>query len=116
MVRRVVAVWLVLLALSPYTAPFCACDLSTLTAPSGAHANLASTAPASHIINVETSISDVHQPEPPVLARDRFIVMLPVVTPRSASQPSFDDALPSCGPIAQQTRHTRDPLISLLRI
>jgi hypothetical protein len=73
MFRRLVASWFVLLALSPFTAPFVTCDLSAFRAePRKAH--LRADAPLGLPATIESSSARAHAHEPPAAGRARFAV------------------------------------------
>jgi hypothetical protein len=81
MLRRVVASSLVALALSPFTAPFCTCDLSTLVAGHARHVTPPETFAFPTVITLDTSVipadsslAEIQLSEPPTAARARFFM------------------------------------------
>ena len=75
MFRQVLSCWLVVLALSPFTAPFCTCDLSTLLAKhAGAeHEPQWTYVDADAATTVASPMALLHPSEPPVTGRARFV-------------------------------------------
>src|SRR5690242_2843565 len=72
-VRKTIALWLVLLALSPFTAPFSTCDLSALSTGDSNQS-----APAAKLITFAQTAVDAlltsHSQELPAAGRTRFVV------------------------------------------
>jgi len=111
--RKAVAVWLFLLALSPFTAPFSTCDLSTLSGVSATDAlHIGKLSPRAETL-VDEALAQLQSPESPVAGRGKFFV------------PSEVTALPHpplhLGRRAQRTRGSSRPLsrstsATLLRI
>ena len=83
MFRQALSCWIVALALSPFTAPFCTCDFSTLLATlSAKHAEAEHEPQLTHVdadaaITVASRLALPHSSEPPVTGRARFVVGLP---------------------------------------
>jgi hypothetical protein len=71
--RRVIAWWLFLLALSPFTAPFSTCDLSMLTNSDAVHARIAILSPLAGTL-VDELVAQLYSPEGPVAGRTKFVV------------------------------------------
>jgi hypothetical protein len=72
--RKAVAVWLLLLALSPFTAPFSTCDLSTFSnasATEGLH--IGKLSPLAETL-VDEALAQLQSPESPVAGRAKFFV------------------------------------------
>lgn len=72
--RKTVAVWLLLLALSPFTAPFSTCDLSVFSngsATEGLH--IGKLFPLAETL-VEKALAQLQSPESPVAGRAKFFV------------------------------------------
>jgi hypothetical protein len=72
--RKVVAVWLLLLAASPFTAPFSTCDLSSLSggyAIAGRHVGQLSPSPETL---VDEALAQLQSPESPAAGRAKFFV------------------------------------------
>jgi hypothetical protein len=78
--RKAVAVWLLLLALSPFTAPFSTCDLSALSSrsPTGGF-HFGTLSPPSETL-VDEAIAQLQSPESPVAGRAKFFVTLEAAT------------------------------------
>lgn len=62
-----------MLALSPFTAPFSTCDLSTLTNSDAGHARAARLSPLRETL-VDELLGPLPSPEGPVAGRTRFLV------------------------------------------
>jgi len=72
--RKAVAVWLLLLALSPFTAPFSTCDLSTFSngsATEGLH--IGKLSPLAETL-VDEALAQLQSPESPAAGRAKFFV------------------------------------------
>jgi hypothetical protein len=72
--RKVAALWLLLLALSPFTAPFSTCDLSTFSAAcatDGLH--IGKLSPLAETL-VDEALAQLQSPESPVAGRAKFFV------------------------------------------
>jgi hypothetical protein len=74
MLRRVFAFWLVILALSPFTAPFCTCDLSTLPSEQATHRRVVTDSTAASESVRGLSMSMASPAESPVAGRAKFFV------------------------------------------
>jgi len=73
MFRRLVASWFVVLALSPFTAPFVTCDLSAFR-PEPRTPHLRADAPLALPATLVSSPAQSHSTEPPAAGRARFVV------------------------------------------
>src|SRR5713226_4189997 len=74
MLRRAFAYWLLALAVSPFTAPFSTCELSTLSAERTGEEARVTRFPAPAAILVDASLPPVQQLDPPVAGRAKFFV------------------------------------------
>ena len=72
--RKAVAVWLLLLALSPFTAPFSTCDLSTFSSASAtAGLHIGKLSPLAETL-VDEALAQLQSPESPAAGRAKFFV------------------------------------------
>jgi len=72
--RKAVAVWLLLLALSPFTAPFSTCDLSTFsTTDATAGVHIGKLSPLAETL-IDEALAQLQSPESPVAGRAKFFV------------------------------------------
>ena len=72
--RKAIAVWLLLLALSPFTAPFSTCDLSTFSNTSAAAAVHIGKLPPLTETLVDEALAQLQSPESPAAERAKFFV------------------------------------------
>src|SRR5689334_8936092 len=72
--RKVAACWLILLALSPFTAPFATCDLTTLSSGvTSQTAHLTTFSPLGETL-VDELLAQLHAPEAPAASRTKYFV------------------------------------------
>jgi hypothetical protein len=76
-VRKAVALWVLLLALSPFTAPFATCDLSALSsATARQNACTGKVSPGAAML-VDVVVAQGQSPESPASGRAKFVVNSP---------------------------------------
>src|SRR5262249_45044924 len=72
--RKTIAVWLLLLALSPFTAPFSTCDLSTFSlAHAASGVRVGKLSPLSETL-IDEALAELQSSESPVAGRTRFLI------------------------------------------